>query len=149
MFDDASHPSARMQARSARNASVHVCSDEKLQQWDIWSKSKGRCWYCGVQTHMNNWRVKPDKFTIDHVIPKNLGGNDDPSNLVPACHACNVHKGAMSLEAFRCAEARRRANAPIFTQEHIEYLQRLQIPLPPDFPSYPVVIFWFECREED
>ncbi|MFE4697403.1 HNH endonuclease [Streptomyces sp. NPDC056738] len=37
--------------------------------------------YCG----------KPSE-TMDHVIPFSDGGADDMSNLVPACHSCNLSK---------------------------------------------------------
>jgi 5-methylcytosine-specific restriction endonuclease McrA len=28
-------------------------------------------------------------FTLDHLLPKSLGGNDDEENLALACHRCN------------------------------------------------------------
>jgi 5-methylcytosine-specific restriction endonuclease McrA len=31
--------------------------------------------------------------TVDHVIPKSMGGTDDPENLVAACRSCNSSKG--------------------------------------------------------
>lgn len=31
--------------------------------------------------------------TIDHITPVSRGGTDDPSNLQPACRACNARKG--------------------------------------------------------
>jgi 5-methylcytosine-specific restriction endonuclease McrA len=31
--------------------------------------------------------------TVDHVIPRRLGGLDDDSNLVAACRRCNLSKG--------------------------------------------------------
>ena len=30
--------------------------------------------------------------TVDHVIPKNLGGTDDEDNLVAMCRTCNGRK---------------------------------------------------------
>lgn len=61
----------------------------------VWSKSGGRCWYCGTQTNPF------DDFRVDHVVPVADGGTNDPANLAPACHPCNAAKGAMALEAFR------------------------------------------------
>lgn len=64
------------------------------------------CHYCGDVAQ-----------TIDHVIPRVLGGSDDPSNLVPACRSCNGAKsghplmewaGLLRREVAR-AEKRRRA----------------------------------------
>lgn len=61
---------------------------------NIGSKSKGRCWYCGVGfSHL--------KRTLDHVVPRSKGGPNDPSNLVFACQPCNTEKASMSLEAYR------------------------------------------------
>lgn len=34
---------------------------------------------------------------MDHVIPRRLGGTDDPFNLVTACTSCNLGKSATSL----------------------------------------------------
>jgi len=31
--------------------------------------------------------------TIDHLMPKSLGGKDTVKNIVPACQPCNVKKG--------------------------------------------------------
>lgn len=42
-----------------------------------------RCTYCGGPFE-----------DVDHFVPRNLGGSDDFSNLVPACAACNAAKAA-------------------------------------------------------
>src|SRR5688572_19074030 len=34
-----------------------------------------------------------DRFQIEHVIPKQHGGGDEPANLALACQHCNLHKG--------------------------------------------------------
>jgi hypothetical protein len=36
-------------------------------------------------------------LTIDHVFPVALGGTNDVGNLVTACRACNLTKGARPL----------------------------------------------------
>lgn len=43
----------------------------------------GCCAYC---------EAKPEKITLDHVIPKVDGGQTARANLVPACAPCNVAK---------------------------------------------------------
>lgn len=49
----------------------------------------GTCIYCG------------DPATVlDHVMPRLLGGSDDPSNLQPACKPCNGLKGAIPVDVF-------------------------------------------------
>ena len=53
-----------------------------------------RCAYCGRQLTANN-------FTVDHVVPKALGGDSDSKNLLPCCKQCNGTKGDMPLEDYR------------------------------------------------
>jgi 5-methylcytosine-specific restriction endonuclease McrA len=46
------------------------------------------CQYCG--------RNGGERMTIDHVIPKSLGGRTVWENVVGACRACNLKKGNKS-----------------------------------------------------
>ena len=39
-------------------------------------------------------------FTLDHLIPQELGGDNSSTNLVTACKSCNSMKGSKSLKAF-------------------------------------------------
>ena len=50
------------------------------------------CHYCGAIT------LSP---VADHKVPISLGGSDDMSNLVCACHDCNASKGATPLAQWR------------------------------------------------
>ena len=46
------------------------------------------CQYCGINC------IEAGKIaTVDHVIPKALGGTDTFLNLVTACYECNAKKG--------------------------------------------------------
>jgi 5-methylcytosine-specific restriction endonuclease McrA len=47
------------------------------------------CQYCG--------RNGGERMTIDHVIPKSLGGRTVWENVVSACRACNLKKANKSL----------------------------------------------------
>jgi 5-methylcytosine-specific restriction endonuclease McrA len=47
------------------------------------------CQYCGVLT------VRP---TLDHVVPRRLGGGATWTNLVTACRDCNERKGGRTPE---------------------------------------------------
>jgi 5-methylcytosine-specific restriction endonuclease McrA len=40
------------------------------------------CQYCGQEAD-----------TVDHVLPRRLGGNDSDGNLVSSCRRCNLSKG--------------------------------------------------------
>ena len=59
----------------------------------IYQRDGRRCVYCG--------RTPPEvKLTVDHVHPRQLGGRDDPSNLVTACRQCNSDKRDMVLRVY-------------------------------------------------
>lgn len=60
----------------------------------IQSKFGNRCAYCGE-------KLKYKNLTLDHIIPKSMGGTRTESNLYPACFRCNNKKADMSLEDFR------------------------------------------------
>lgn len=52
------------------------------------------CQYCGDN-------LDELQLTVDHVIPKSLGGKFSPSNLITSCRECNSIKGDLNLETFR------------------------------------------------
>lgn len=52
-------------------------------------RAENRCEYCRIHQ-----RYYPDStFHIEHIIARQHGGVDDPSNLALACHLCNSKKG--------------------------------------------------------
>lgn len=51
------------------------------------------CAYCTVECESDG--------TIDHIIPRCLGGKNEQSNLVIACRACNELKADKLVEEFR------------------------------------------------
>jgi 5-methylcytosine-specific restriction endonuclease McrA len=44
------------------------------------------CVYCG----------SCENLSVDHILPKSLGGGDEEENLVTSCTLCNSMKGAKS-----------------------------------------------------
>jgi hypothetical protein len=62
---------------------------------DVWDKSYGFCWYCGIKMHPFR------NFHVDHVVPVSNGGTNDMENLVPSCQACNSRKKDKSMESLR------------------------------------------------
>jgi hypothetical protein len=52
-----------------------------------------KCQECGRELHDEKNRIDPLKATIDHVVPRCLGGTDKPENLRILCHECNSSQG--------------------------------------------------------
>lgn len=65
----------------------------KQKRERLYSQYNGHCAYCGKS-------ISRSEMTIDHIVPKSKGGSNDDDNLLPACRACNLGKGRMSLEEF-------------------------------------------------
>ncbi len=59
----------------------------QLSKQNIMRRDRRVCQYCGT---------KEGPMTIDHVVPRSLGGGDSWENLVCACAACNNKKGDRS-----------------------------------------------------
>ncbi|MDX2230180.1 MAG: HNH endonuclease signature motif containing protein [Leptolyngbyaceae cyanobacterium bins.349] len=53
----------------------------------IRERAKYLCEYCHSPE-----RLSANRFTVDHVIPKSLGGSDEFDNLALACRRCNERR---------------------------------------------------------
>ena len=61
----------------------------------IWKRDEFTCQYCGK-------KPREDECTLDHVIPKSLGGDTSWTNCVLACYRCNSQKAdRVPEQAFR------------------------------------------------
>ena len=60
----------------------------KLSKKEILRRDNYTCQYCGQRS---------PNMTIDHVMPRRLGGIHGWDNLVAACPACNHRKGGRTL----------------------------------------------------
>lgn len=58
-----------------------------------------RCHYCHAYFGKKR-RHRGSVNTLDHVIPRALGGPDDKWNRVLSCQPCNLAKGAQTYEEF-------------------------------------------------
>ena len=61
----------------------------KLTRKEIFRRDNYCCQYCGRHT---------SNLTVDHVIPRRLGGETRWNNVVAACPRCNHLKGGMTPE---------------------------------------------------
>jgi len=81
-----------------------------LNRKNIIKRDQRRCQYCG----------RTDRpLTVDHVLPKHLGGRDSWENLVCACVECNNIKGNRTPEQAGLALL----NKPR-KPDHIAFIQR-------------------------
>lgn len=61
----------------------------RLTRKEIFRRDHYTCQYCGNQSAT---------LTVDHVIPKRLGGEFTWENLVTACSVCNHKKGGRTVQ---------------------------------------------------
>jgi len=61
----------------------------RLTKREVLRRDNFTCQYCGKRTPY---------LTVDHVLPRRLGGTHSWENLVAACPACNHHKGGRTIE---------------------------------------------------
>lgn len=69
----------------------------KRLRYEVLTRDDHTCRYCGGRA--------PDvELTIDHVVPRALGGRNVPGNLVTACRDCNAGKSSTNPGSERVAE---------------------------------------------
>ena len=61
-------------------------NDVKFNRRNIYARDKNRCQYCGR-------RESVSELSLDHVIPRSMGGKTAWTNVVCACTDCNAKKG--------------------------------------------------------
>jgi 5-methylcytosine-specific restriction endonuclease McrA len=79
----------------------------RLTKREILRRDDYRCQYCGQYTPY---------LTIDHIIPRRLGGSHAWDNLVAACPACNHRKGGRTVEQAQMALLRPPSEPPSSAQ---------------------------------
>lgn len=58
----------------------------KFNRRNLFARDGNRCQYCGK-------RFSSSELSLDHVVPRSIGGKSTWRNLVCACTACNKRKG--------------------------------------------------------
>jgi hypothetical protein len=58
----------------------------KFNRRNIFARDKNSCQYCGK-------RQRTSELSLDHIIPRSMGGKSVWTNIVCACTKCNVKKG--------------------------------------------------------
>lgn len=68
---------------------------------DVYAKTGGRCWYCGIRLVLTENPTIPGAACLDHATPKEQGGSNHPDNLLPSCRRCNSRKSRKTIEEYR------------------------------------------------
>jgi 5-methylcytosine-specific restriction endonuclease McrA len=76
----------------------------QLTKREVLRRDSYTCQYCGQHG---------TSLTIDHIIPRHLGGQHTWENLVAACPACNHRKGGRTLEQTHMVLLRKPAAPPL------------------------------------
>ena len=66
----------------------------KFNRRNIFARDGNRCQYCGK-------KFPTPELSLDHIVPRTLGGKSTWTNIVCACTACNVRKGGRTPEQAR------------------------------------------------
>ncbi len=61
-------------------------NEVKFNRRNIFARDGNRCQYCGK-------RYPTSELSLDHIIPRSMGGKSAWQNIVCACTKCNVKKG--------------------------------------------------------
>lgn len=67
----------------------------KLTLFEI---QEGKCFYCFTEVVMESGL--DSSATLDHLIPKSVGGANTRDNLVLACNRCNQAKKSRSVQEY-------------------------------------------------
>lgn len=54
-------------------------------RYNVLKRAKGRCELCGIS-------MEEKALEVDHILPKNLGGEDSIDNYQALCYTCNANK---------------------------------------------------------
>jgi 5-methylcytosine-specific restriction endonuclease McrA len=69
-------------------------NEVKFNRRNIFARDTNRCQYCGKE-------FPTSELSLDHIIPKSMGGTASWENLVCACTDCNAKKGGRTPKQAR------------------------------------------------
>lgn len=67
----------------------------KKRRWAIYERDDYQCVYCGAEI-----AEVAEPFTLDHIVPCELGGTNASTNLATCCKSCNSSKRDKSQRSF-------------------------------------------------
>lgn len=100
LYDD------RLTAELAYKKSKWAYTRTRLAEAQNW-----KCCFCGC--YMTEIHGKKNSVTVEHVIPKSLGGDDHKDNLAASCSRCNNRRGTKDAYEFRSSDVNEKSKARI------------------------------------
>ena len=73
-----------VRGRTAGNAGKGSKWIGKVRRRRIYARDGHRCVYCGKLA---------ERLTLDHIVPRSMGGTNVTENLITACMECNRNRG--------------------------------------------------------
>lgn len=92
-------PAPLARAWASRAKALKAAAKARFRAWRVAATNRAaasHCFYCGVGFDGTGARQR----TVDHRVPRALGGSDRLANLVFACGSCNQRKGHRREEDF-------------------------------------------------
>lgn len=80
-------------AKLAYKRSKWVFARTRLAEAQNW-----KCCFCGC--YMTEVAGVKNSVTVEHVVPKSMGGTDDMANLAASCYRCNKNRGTKDINEF-------------------------------------------------
>lgn len=94
-------------------AQASGCWIRPAKRLSIYIRDGFSCAYCGCDLK----GAAPADITLDHLLPRSTGGDNEATNLVTACRSCNSARGAKPWVDYATGGARDRIeqlrNSPI------------------------------------
>jgi 5-methylcytosine-specific restriction endonuclease McrA len=79
-------------ASVSNNGNKKKLSRKTKHRINLLKKQKCRCFWCGKCFDIKTRRGRKE-ITLDHLLPKSMGGKLNSGNLVAACATCNALRG--------------------------------------------------------
>jgi len=101
--EDTYHRQVEIEAAWSLHLTVEETETEARRRWLLFNINlqKGKCWYCGTEIVAEKIDGLEDRqATIDHIVPRSMGGEDIPNNTLAACAYCNGSKSDSDLKSF-------------------------------------------------
>lgn len=86
-------PATRKRGRAAPRAGARPRPYASIPRWAVRALRAATLAACGRRCAYCARCLDLEGATLDHVLPRRLGGDTTAENVVSACYACNVLKG--------------------------------------------------------